>query len=99
MQVKLAEDRVTRGPLNQLFQNATLGSSSMAANIQNLSRVANISPAMMVQGQEAASFDGTFSWQNSNDNSMDHVLHGNARSGLVSDSTGSGVSCVTGMWR
>ncbi|XP_010669482.2 bZIP transcription factor RISBZ4 isoform X1 [Beta vulgaris subsp. vulgaris] len=97
--VKLAEDRVTRGPLNQLFQNATLGSSSMAANIQNLSRVANISPAMMVQGQEAASFDGTFSWQNSNDNSMDHVLHGNARSGLVSDSTGSGVSCVTGMWR
>lgn len=101
--VKLAEDRVTRGPLNQLLQNTFLGSSSthMAANAQNLSRVANVTPTLMVQGQEA-SFDGAFSWHNNSsigsNNNMDHVLHGSARSGLVSDNNVS-VSCVSEMWR
>lgn len=96
--VKLAEDRVFRGgTLNQLLQSTILSSPSpqMAASIQNLSQMANVTPTIMVQGQEA-SFDGAFSWQNSND----HVLQSNARSGLVSDSTASGgVSCVTAIWQ
>ncbi|XP_021744154.1 basic leucine zipper 9-like isoform X1 [Chenopodium quinoa] len=96
--VKLAEDRVTRGTLNQLLQSTNLGSPSpqMAGSTQNISCVTNVTPAIMVQGQDS-SFEGAFSWQNSND----HVLHGSASSGLMSDSTVScgGTSCVTGIWR
>ncbi|KNA22999.1 hypothetical protein SOVF_028880 isoform B [Spinacia oleracea] len=91
--VKLAEDRVTRGTRNQLLQTSTL--PQIAASVQSLSGLTNMTPTIMVQGQEA-SFEGVFSWQNSND----HVMH---RSGIGSDCTVSGgVSCVSsvnGIWR
>lgn len=103
LQVKLLEDRVTRGTLNHILQT-TLSSPSpqLAASAQNLSRMVNaIAPTMMVQGQEA-SFDGAFPWPNpsiENENNIANLHDSNATSGsIASNNTIGGVSCVTGLW-
>lgn len=93
--VKLAEDMVTRGSLscslNQLLQTQ-LGSSTQLLNA-TLSRVANMSPTITIQGQDGH-FGGAFPGMG-NDNMDHHVLNGNGSSnGLVSDA----VSGVSEMW-
>lgn len=98
IQVKLAEDMVTRGSLtsslSHLLQNH-LNSTPQSFGGHNIARVSNVSPSITMHGDDA-SYPGLTGSGQTSTLGVEHVdaFNGNFKNGIISDA----VSCASEIW-